>query len=262
MEPDTIFVKNGRDIFLEASGVYWLVTALIIVYSGLLVGQWVTVMNIDVTHTYFSNPGAPGVLLSYRYSSPIAIALELMCTRIFLLMCIACLIIYRKSFSWTFFWLIFVVLLFGAQVYAFFALTGEYINHNKDGNRYGLAADPWFCCAKERHDNPLNYCVNIWPCGGSVPTFFAVEHLRPNLAFIALFWVNCFLFLLDVAWMSWILYMWNLTDDSSAAELTRDVQDEKDVLLLDSSKSTRTPFPVVEGARAAARIGHGIRNRK
>lgn len=186
-ERDTAFIKNGRDVFAESQGVRWWFPVLILVYVALLFGQWVTMQNITIPHTRFVNPGAPGDLYSLRYSSFQAILLEVMGTRIFLAVAILMLMALRHSYAWNVFIMVCILLLVALQVFVFAGLSWEYAEHSKDGRRFGLATDNWFCCAPERHAVITNGCINVLPCAPPVPAGFSAADLRANEPFLALY---------------------------------------------------------------------------
>ena len=273
---DTAFIKGGRDIFMESSDVYWWFFFLSVVYTGLLFGQWVTLLNIQVPYTYFANPGAPGDLFSLRYASVEAVTLVFVGTRIFLVMSILSLMAFRKSYGCNLFWITLVLLCAALQAFAFFSLTVQYARHAQDFNRYGLAADPFYCCAPERHANPLNNCVNALPCGDPVPPGFSAADLTPNQPFVALYWVNFALCALDVVWVVWLLIMWNTTvpaflrgirngGSSVAQRKKRDDVDDEEYEYEDDDDGEYEDInaPLLTSAAAAAKQhGHGLRERK
>jgi hypothetical protein len=132
----TPFVIEGQDVYTKNKSVYYGVLILSLVYLALLFCQWVTVQNIQIVHTYFSNPSAPGILYSQRFVSRAALAIEFMSTRIFLFLCFLCLIIFRKGRNWSIFWLACISAFVAFQIAAFGMLSAEYADANKDGNRY------------------------------------------------------------------------------------------------------------------------------
>lgn len=259
MSEDTPLYKDGEDIYEQSSSVYWWILALVLVYLGLLFGQWVTMLNISPTHTLYSNPAMPGILYSLRYTSRGALALEMIATRVFLVGAILCLIIWRRHRGWSIAWTVLLALCFLAQVFGFFALVGEYADYDKDGNRYGLAADDWFCCAPEHHAVAENFCINALPCGEPVPPGFNRDQTRPNGRFLGLFWVNFVLFLLDVAWIIWFMVLWFLP--ASAFALDRTESDMPDTRLEKQDTIVPSAPEGADGNVKAKISGHGLRKR-
>jgi hypothetical protein len=258
-QKDTAFIKGGHDMFIESPDIYWWFFILTIVYAILLFVQWVTMLNINVPHTYFANPGAPGDLFSLRYSSIQAVTLIFVGTRILLLMAILSLMAFRKSYGWNVFWLA-IIIIFGAlQVVAFVSLTVQYAQHSNDLNRFGLATDNFYCCAEERHANPLNNCVNAFPCGPPVPPDFKAKDLRANEPFVALYWVNFFLVLLDVVWVAWLLIMWNTTAESFEKGIGVNKVDKEEEEEAEASTKQSMEMPLVKSSIATT---HGLRERR
>lgn len=258
MKGDTAFIKNGRDIFSESTGVKWWFPLLVFLYTALLFGQWVTMQNVTVAHTRFVNPGAPGELYSLRYSSFQAITLQVLGTRIFLILAVLALMALRRSYTWNLIMIVFIGILVAMQTFVFVALTYEYITHSRDGQRFALSTDRWFCCAPERHANALNGCINVLPCEAPVPAGFTAADLRANEPFVALYWVNLVLFLLDAVWIVWLMWMWNAP--VSAFQLDGGAREKTD----DDDMRPSAPLGDDEGnvlAKVTVKQNHGLRQR-
>jgi hypothetical protein len=75
---------------------------------------------------------------------------------------------FRVSFSWSFWWSLFIGITVLFQVVAFCFTCVEYAGAHTQATaetigrtRYNLAADDWFCCAAEMRANPFNMCLNV-----------------------------------------------------------------------------------------------------
>jgi len=218
------FVKNGIDLY-EADGSIqgFIVITLFLIVVGFFIYVGVGINNFPFEHTYFKNPGAPGVLTSTRYSARwIILMLSVLAVGLSILF-ICFMVIFRFNYGCHMVWFIMYSLAFGLIVFVLVTLGTEYVDCNNPTQPTNLCNDKRWCCVN--FVNPANQCSNVGPCPGVTSS-----DLVPNEEFMWVFWTLVAIGVLHfVFFVVVIIYWFSAVPESITAKHELELEHELDL---------------------------------
>lgn len=196
------FFKNGVDLYIYDRGIRWFVNIfLFLLVVGYVIYLGVFINNYPVRHTYFKNPGMPGTLYSERYNfnwfmiSFSIIGQGLLFAFVFYMLS------FRENYGCHMLWFILYIIIFLVMIFVLIMLSIQYAECNGDDNPTNICNDLQWCCV--HNTNPLNECGND-PCD---PPKLESD-LRPNAAFLGLYWTNAAVTILHFIFLVVLLVYW------------------------------------------------------
>ena len=197
------FIRNGVDLFEKDKGIRWFISIFTFFFViGIIVYVGVFINNISFLHTYFKNPGMPGVLTSDRYKFNWVITMLTIVVHVVILLSIYCMIIYRHDYGCNILWFGLIILFFGLLLFIIAAYSIQYSNCNHPTDPDNICNDLKWCCVN--FNNPANKCPNSIPC---IPPITQSD-LTPNLDFLNLFWYNVTIAGLYLLFILIIIFYW------------------------------------------------------
>ena len=179
------FIKNGHDLFVESSGLWWFTTIfLFLIFIGSLVYVALFINSFSFEHTYFKNPGQPGILSSQRYSFLWVITMLTVVAHFALLYVVFLFVRFRANFGCNVVMFILYILIFAFVAYAVAVFGVEYNDCNKPDQRNNMCNAKEWCCIN--YSNPLNECPNSTPCTDGTTQ----NTLEPLFEFSGIIWSN------------------------------------------------------------------------
>jgi len=197
------FFKNGVDLYENDKGIRWFINIFRFLFVvGIFIYISVFIHNLRFKHTYFENPGNPGVLTSDRYSFNWVITMLTVIINVSLITFIFFMVIFRNNFGCGITWFILYILFFALLVFIIIAYGLQYSHCNGPNEVDNMCNDPKWCCV--HFTNPLNQCPNTIPCAPPITQ----SDLSPNQDFLALFWTLVVLGALYFIFILIILFYW------------------------------------------------------
>lgn len=196
------FIKNGNDIFESESGLRWFIIVMAVLMSiGVLIFVIFGIQNYPVKHTYVENPGDPGKLESDRYGfNWILLALSVG-AQVLALLFLMSMVIWRANYGCNLIWILLYVLMFVLLIVIIALMGAQYGDCNEPNSHDNMCNDLQWCCV--HFINPANMCPNTLPCPG-----VSQSTLRPNPAFLWVFWTNVAIACLHLVFSVVIVVYW------------------------------------------------------
>lgn len=191
-----------QDLYDPPSGYYYALHVLLIVYGLGFILSLQFVQNATVTHTYFRG-STFGTLFSLRYASMYWFSLFFSCMRIFIFLCMCCMLLFRNTmigksgFGCTIFWVILLLCFVILDIMGFAMLGTYYSRCNGIGQVDNPCNDLRWCCVNEIFTDSANFCYNTAGCTPAV----LLSDLHPNPDFLWLFWTSVFFIAFDLVFL-------------------------------------------------------------
>lgn len=194
--------KDGVDVWMTDDTIWWFT----IVWLALLTIGWIVYAGVfinsqPILHTYFKNPGMPGILNSLRYHfNWIIISLSILCLGLWILFMFL-MIIFRENYGCHMTWFLLSVLFLAVMIFVIVGLSIQYGSCNQANEPNNICNDFRWCCVHTV--DPANECPNFGVCPG-----ITQDDLAPNDQFLGLFWTLIVLTFLYVVWFIVLIVYW------------------------------------------------------
>lgn len=192
--------KNGVDLYDEDRTMQWTIVIFIFLFVvGFFIYTSVAVNNLSFEHTYFKNPGMPGVLTSTRYSFPWIVVMISIVAMGVLWLFICFMIVFRDNYGCHMLWFFLYFLAMALLIFALVMLSVQYADCNTQPDN--LCNDKRWCCVNFL--DPANGCPNTAPCPG-----VTASDLVPTTEFLWLYWTLAAVAILHVIFFVVLIVYW------------------------------------------------------
>lgn len=254
-------VQKGKDLYEENTFIYYFLNITLWLYILGFIAYLVLIINVQVTYTYNKTPGSPGTLFSLRFDSLLWWGLMLGVARMFVPFAVMNMILYRRTYGCSVFWIIFLSVIVLLDIFSFVVLAAQYGSCNHDNQPNNLCNSLLYCCVPQIFMNSNNMCPNAAPCPATVdlpnpPSTLA--DLSPNSDFLWLFWTQFIFILFDLVWIMLIVGLWVARTDSWSKQM-REMVFRKRTLDQEGSPSLEKNVNLVKKS-AATNVTHRLKN--